>query len=74
MIFKIISGLKSGLFKYFYRSSEKTQRGFCPKCGGALCALDDDSASIMLKIASFNEPNLIVLGKQHSYKEKAPSW
>ena len=58
----------------FYRSSEKTQRGFCPKCGGALCALDDgNDTTISMTIASLQDPERVIPGK-HSYKEEAPSW
>jgi hypothetical protein len=58
----------------FYRSSEKTQRGFCPQCGGSLCALDDDSDTISITIASLNDPSCVKPGAQHSYQEEAPTW
>lgn len=44
----------------FYRSSAKTRRGFCPKCGGTLCALDDGYENVSMTIASLNDPNAIV--------------
>jgi hypothetical protein len=57
-----------------YRSSEKTQRGFCPNCGGTVCALDDGYDKISITIASLDDPSLIVPNAQHSYSESAPSW
>ena len=58
----------------FYRSSKKTQRGFCPKCGGALCAIDDGGENICMTIASLHNPDLVKPGVQHSYQKEAPSW
>ncbi|WP_164503872.1 GFA family protein [Rickettsiales endosymbiont of Stachyamoeba lipophora] len=58
----------------FYRSSKKTQRGFCPKCGSTLCALDDGYENISITIASLREPSSVIPGNQHSYQEEAPSW
>lgn len=63
-------GNKLGL----YRSSEKTQRCFCQNCGSFLGAINDGCANISIVIASLKNPNLIVPGEQHSYKERAPSW
>ena len=57
-----------------YQSSEKTQRCSCKKCGGLLGALNEGSPNICITIASLKNPNLIVPGEQHSYKESAPSW
>ncbi|MEN8236766.1 MAG: GFA family protein [Pseudomonadota bacterium] len=57
-----------------YTSSEKTQRCFCQNCGGLLGTINDGYANICITIASLNNPNLIVPGKQHSYQQKAPSW
>ncbi|MEM9471839.1 MAG: GFA family protein [Pseudomonadota bacterium] len=57
-----------------FQSSEKTRRGFCVKCGSSLCALDDGYDKISLTIAVFDEPSLLVPGKQHSYKAAAPRW
>jgi hypothetical protein len=58
----------------YYQSSEKTSRGFCPKCGSTLCAVDDGYDNIALTIASLDNPNLVVPDKQHSYHGSAPSW
>ena len=57
-----------------YQSSEKTQRGFCPNCGGTVCAIDDGYDKISLTIASFDDAAQLVPGKQHSYRKEAPSW
>lgn len=58
----------------FYQSSEKKQRCFCKHCGSFLGALNDGDKGIFVVIASLNNPNLIVPGRQHSYKEEAPAW
>lgn len=58
----------------FYRSSAEAQRGFCPKCGGTLCALEDKSDTICITLASLDDPSLVIPGKQHSYQKEAPSW
>ncbi len=58
----------------YYRSSEKTQRCFCSKCGSALCALDDGSHNISIVIASLCEPNLVIPHEQHSFAKEAPFW
>jgi hypothetical protein len=58
----------------FYRSSEKVERGFCPKCGSALCAIDDGSDQIGITIASLNTPDLIIPTSHHSFKKSAPAW
>ena len=58
----------------YFRSSEKSRRGFCTTCGGTLSALDEGSDAIMLTIASFDDPSAIVPGKQHSFRKFAPDW
>ncbi len=57
-----------------FRSSEKTQRGSCPVCGSALCAIDDGYENISMVIASLDRPNAIVPDERHSYKSKRPRW
>lgn len=57
-----------------YQSSKKTQRCFCKKCGGLLGTLNEGYPNICITIASLKNPNSIVPGNQHSYKENAPSW
>jgi hypothetical protein len=57
-----------------YRSSEKSQRGFCSRCGGTVCVLDDGYDKISLTIATLDDPSAVVPGTQHSYRESAPTW
>jgi hypothetical protein len=57
-----------------YRSSETAERGFCPSCGGTLCAVEDGADAIVMTIASLDEPDRIVPGPQHSYRDAAPTW
>jgi len=57
-----------------YRSSEKTQRCFCKKCGGLLGAIDEGSENISITIASLKNTNLIIPNEKHSYEESKPSW
>jgi len=57
-----------------YRSSEKTQRFFCKKCGSFMGAINDGCANISIVITSLKNTSLIIPTKQHSYKESAPSW
>jgi hypothetical protein len=58
----------------FYRSSEKSRRGFCPRCGSSLCILDDGYDKISVTIESLDDPAAVTPGKQHSYRESAPPW
>jgi hypothetical protein len=57
----------------FFRSSKASQRGHCPKCGGAICAVDDGADTICMTIASLDDPHAIV-PKSQSYPGSAPSW
>ena len=57
-----------------YHSSENTTRGFCSKCGGTLCALDDGYDKISLTIASFDHPSAIIPDEHHSFEDCAPDW
>lgn len=57
-----------------YKSSEKTQRCFCRKCGGFIGAINDGCATISITITSLKNPNLVIPGQQHSYKDSAPFW
>ena len=58
----------------FFRSSDRTRRGHCPACGSALCALDDGSDRIALTIATLDEPDPIMPGRQHSFRDGVPPW
>lgn len=57
-----------------YKSSEKTQRCFCKKCGSFLGAINQDCDTISITIGSLVYPNEVIPGEQHSYKTSAPSW
>ena len=57
-----------------FQSSEKTRRGYCAQCGSTLCAIDEGYDKISLTISTFDEPSLLVPGKQHSYRDSAPDW
>ena len=57
-----------------FKSSEKTQRGFCPKCGSSMCAIDDGYDKISLPMCTLDDSSKIRLGKQHSYQKEAPAW
>jgi len=67
------------VFKYehgtpkMYRSSEKTQRAFCPECGSSLFALNDGGDSICITTLLLDEKNDIVPVSE-SFKESAPRW
>ena len=56
-----------------FRSSKKTQRGACPKCGGSICAIDDGSDMICMTMASLDDSRGLV-PESHSYKGNAPKW
>jgi len=56
-----------------HRSSEKMQRGFCPKCGGTICSIEDGSDKIYITVATLDDPNAVVPASQ-SFPESAPAW
>ncbi|MBS3169651.1 GFA family protein [Candidatus Woesearchaeota archaeon] len=56
-----------------YRSSPKTQRGFCPKCGSTLFALDDGSTKICMTTAVLDDKDKIT-PEFESFKESSPPW
>jgi hypothetical protein len=68
-----IDWLGRGRPKYF-QSSERTKRGFCPKCGCLICAVDNDRTAISITLGCLDNPELIVPGKTHSFKSDAPNW
>jgi hypothetical protein len=57
----------------YFQSSSATKRGFCPHCGGTLCALDQGAASICLTSTSFDDPSPFVPLFQ-SFPEQEPTW
>jgi len=58
----------------FYKSSDKTQRGSCPKCGSSICAIDEGYDKISISMSTLDDSSSIKLGKQHSFQNEAPSW
>ena len=64
----------AGRIPQLFRSSEKTQRGHCPACGSALCALDDGYENISIVMGSLDRPNLIVPDERHSFRSAGPRW
>ena len=66
--------MPAGRTPHLYRSSEKTQRGHCPHCGSAICAIDDGYENISIVVASLDRPNLIVPDASHSFRSMKPKW
>ncbi|MEO1192667.1 MAG: GFA family protein [Pseudomonadota bacterium] len=57
-----------------FQSSQKSRRGSCPICGSAISVEDEGYDKISITIASLDDPDAIVPGKQHSYKKGVPVW
>lgn len=57
----------------WHRSSAHARRGFCPACGGTVCALDDGSSLLGITTASLDEPGRFRPVKW-SFPESAPAW
>lgn len=57
----------------WYRSSNWARRGFCPICGGTVCAADDGASVIGLTVATFDDPE-IAAPVSHSFSGSAPCW
>jgi hypothetical protein len=57
-----------------WRSSEKSSRAFCPKCGSSLGAIDD-APTVALLTGAFDTNHLAEFKPQsHSYVSKLPKW
>ncbi|MEM7598932.1 MAG: GFA family protein [Pseudomonadota bacterium] len=57
-----------------YRSSEKSSRAFCPKCGSTIGAVDD-APVVALVLGIFDKPGAASLRPtSHSYRSKRPKW
>ncbi|MBW4471197.1 MAG: GFA family protein [Stenomitos rutilans HA7619-LM2] len=56
-----------------YRSSESTQRGFCPKCGSSLLVVDDGSEIIDITLATLDHPEEVTPAYD-SNLESSPPW
>ncbi len=57
----------------FYRSSAKTQRGFCGICGSTLFALDDGANTICMSMGSMDYCEDLC-PESHSFEDSAPFW
>jgi len=58
-----------------YRSSEKTQKGFCSECGSYLFVVDDGDDSICMITNCLDQKNDIEFApKFESYKESSTPW
>lgn len=56
-----------------YRESETSQRGFCSRCGGTVCAVDDDSEMIGITMSSMDDPGSLA-PVSHSFSEDLVPW
>lgn len=57
-----------------YRSSDRSSRAFCPRCGSSLGAVDD-APVIALLTGCFDKPQLKALKPaSHSYRSARPRW
>ncbi|MBW4690141.1 MAG: GFA family protein [Lyngbya sp. HA4199-MV5] len=55
-----VSSLKyEGSEPSLYRSSENTQRGFCPKCGSSICVVDDGDELLCITLATLDRPEAV---------------
>lgn len=54
-----------GVRPHPFRMSEKAVRGNCPKCGSALCTLQDRAETISIVLGSFDQPG-VLLSEQHN--------
>lgn len=50
-----------------------SRRGFCPRCGSQLCALDDGATSIAVTLSALGNPADLVPVTQ-SYRDTAVPW
>ena len=58
----------------FFRSSKKTSRGFCAKCGSSICAIDEGYENVSIAIGSLDRPNMVVPNEAHSFARFKPKW
>ncbi|MBB4064865.1 GFA family protein [Gellertiella hungarica] len=57
-----------------FRSSEKSSRAFCPRCGSSLGAVDD-APVVALLTGCFDTPHHLPLKPaSHSYRSGRPAW
>jgi hypothetical protein len=57
----------------YYQSSLGIRRGFCPKCGGSICTLEDDDDLISILLGSLDEPDRIS-PRYHIWTKSGVSW
>jgi hypothetical protein len=50
-----------------------SKRGFCPRCGSQVCAIDDGSDSICMTMSSLDDPREFTPVKQ-SFAENSVHW
>ncbi|MFI5986844.1 GFA family protein [Streptomyces sp. NPDC051555] len=50
-----------------------SRRGFCPRCGSQLCALDDGADSIAITLSALGNPDDLIPVNQ-SYRGNAVPW
>jgi hypothetical protein len=56
-----------------FRSLKASRRGFCPRCGGTVCSVDDGSDMLCMTIATLDDPEALV-PTSRSCPDSAPSW
>lgn len=72
-----LSGFKwtgNGGAPAYFKTSPKTQRAHCPKCGSNICAIDEGYENISIVMGSLDNPNAIVPDACHSYQSDQPNW
>lgn len=57
----------------WYATWPDSRRGFCPRCGSQLCALDDGATSIALTLSSLGNPADLVPVTQ-SFRDSTVTW
>ncbi len=58
----------------YYRSSKKSQRGFCSVCGSSIAAIDDGYDNISITMGSLDSEDKVRPGKTHSFSDALPAW
>jgi hypothetical protein len=57
-----------------WRSSDRSSRAFCLRCGSTLGAIDD-APTVALATGAFDKPHLVALAPTgHSYVSRRPRW
>lgn len=57
-----------------YRSSEKSSRAFCPKCGSTLGSIDDAPVVALLIGVLDNMNSVQLIPASHSFSDGLPRW